>query len=187
MTLVRFQHETVEREKYCKYHNMWNHNTADCVKLKDQIQVWINEGVVTLDEENTVSLVDEKPFPTVAMVDMVPAPRNKAKFKYEFYTYNADLTHVLLEELIQLKDQVQQWINKGCLVIEEGYTKGPPEVSLHVAMVDLVWKKKSDRKAAVELHKDGDTREELKKGQQETVPEASRVLLCSWCKVVCGI
>ncbi|KAL6209266.1 hypothetical protein ACLB2K_020208 [Fragaria x ananassa] len=71
------------------------------VKLKDQIQVWINEGVVTLDEEKTVSLVDENPFPTLAMVDVVPAPRNKAKSKYEFYTYNADLAHVLLDELIQ--------------------------------------------------------------------------------------
>ncbi|KAL6192123.1 hypothetical protein ACLB2K_038510 [Fragaria x ananassa] len=93
--------EQLKGKKYYKYHNMWNHNTADCVKLKDQIQVWINEGVVTLDEEKIVSLVDENPFLTVAMVDVVPTLRNKAKSKYKVYTYKADLAHVLLDELIQ--------------------------------------------------------------------------------------
>ncbi|KAL6225626.1 hypothetical protein ACLB2K_004475 [Fragaria x ananassa] len=174
-----------------------------CVKLRDQIQAWINEGVVTLDEEKTVSLVDKNPFPTVAMVDVVPILKHKAKSKYELYTYNADLAHVLLDELIQanllnipwgaypseeqlagktyckfhnarshdtsecvqLKDQVQQWLNEGRLVIEEGYTKGPPE----------------------ESDKDGDSGEWPREGKQETVPEASRVLLCSRCKVECGI
>ncbi|KAL6175169.1 hypothetical protein ACLB2K_051812 [Fragaria x ananassa] len=186
--------EQLKGKKYCKYHNMWNHNFADCVKLKDQIQVWINEGVVTLDEEKTVSLVDENPFPIVAMVDVVPAPRNKAKSKYEFYTYNADLTHVLLDELIQANLLNIPWGAypseeqlAGRLVIEEGYTKGPPEVSFHVAMVDVVWKNKSDRKTVEESDKGGDAGERLKEGKQETIHEASKILLCSGCKVECGI
>ena len=28
---------------YCSFHNINNHNTKDCVKLKDQLQTWINE------------------------------------------------------------------------------------------------------------------------------------------------
>ncbi|XP_024200122.1 uncharacterized protein LOC112203378 [Rosa chinensis] len=31
--------EQLRGKKYCKLHNMWNHNTADCVKLKDHIQI----------------------------------------------------------------------------------------------------------------------------------------------------
>lgn len=54
-----------------------------------------------MDEEKIMSLVYENPFPIVAMVDLVPPPKNKIKSKYEFYTYNTDLAHVILDELIQ--------------------------------------------------------------------------------------
>ncbi|KAL6135108.1 hypothetical protein ACLB2K_067336 [Fragaria x ananassa] len=206
--------EQLKGKKYYKFHNMWNHNTANCVKLKDQIQVLINERVVTLDEEKTVSLVNENPFPTiamidvahtVAMVDVAPTPKHKAKSKYEFYTCNADLAHVTLDKLIkanllnipwghtrlknnwQLKDQVQQWLNEGRLVIEEGDTKRSPEVSFHVAMVDVVWRKKSDWKIVEESDEGDKTEETSGKGKQEAIPEASKVVLCSRCKVECGI
>ncbi|XP_024171672.1 uncharacterized protein LOC112177628 [Rosa chinensis] len=29
--------EELKGKKYCKFHNLWNHNTVECVKLKDQI------------------------------------------------------------------------------------------------------------------------------------------------------
>ncbi|XP_062006010.1 uncharacterized protein LOC133723211 [Rosa rugosa] len=31
--------DQLKGKKYCKFHNFWNHNTAECVNLKDQIQV----------------------------------------------------------------------------------------------------------------------------------------------------
>ncbi|KAL6208349.1 hypothetical protein ACLB2K_019300 [Fragaria x ananassa] len=63
-------------------------------------------------------------------------------------------------------------MNKGRLVIDEGYTKEPPEVSFHVEMVYVVWKK-CDRKMGEELYKDGDTGEKPKKSEHEAVPEAA--------------
>ncbi|KAL6210237.1 hypothetical protein ACLB2K_015470 [Fragaria x ananassa] len=168
--------EQLKGKTYCKFHNMWNHNTVDYVKLKDQIQVWINEGVMILDEEKTVSLVNENPFRTiatidvictVAMVDVAPVPKHKAKSKYEFYTYNAYLAHVMLDELIQT----------NLLNIPWGHT---------------CWKnnwqrKKSDRKIVEESDKGDKIEETSGKGKHEAIPEASKVVLCSRCKVECGI
>lgn len=65
--------EQLKGKKYCKFHNMWNHNTSNCIKLKDQIQVWLNSGRIQVEGEKTAALVDFDPFPPVSMVDVVPA------------------------------------------------------------------------------------------------------------------
>ncbi|XP_024171662.1 uncharacterized protein LOC112177612 [Rosa chinensis] len=58
------QPDQLKGKKYCKFHNLWNHNTADCVKLKDQIQVWLNNGSLQVEAPVTAAaLVDVDPFP----------------------------------------------------------------------------------------------------------------------------
>lgn len=38
--------EQMRGKTYCKFHNVWTYSTASCIKLKDQIQDWINEGKI---------------------------------------------------------------------------------------------------------------------------------------------
>ncbi|XP_024178376.1 uncharacterized protein LOC112184350 [Rosa chinensis] len=65
--------EQLREKKYYKLHNMWNHNTADCVKLKDQIQIWLNNGSLQVEAPKiAAALVDLDPFPDtgINMVDV---------------------------------------------------------------------------------------------------------------------
>ncbi|XP_062026471.1 uncharacterized protein LOC133742807 [Rosa rugosa] len=65
--------DQLKGKKYCKFHNLWNHNTVDCVKLKDQIQVWLNNGSLQVEAPTTAAaLVDLNPFPDtgINMVDV---------------------------------------------------------------------------------------------------------------------
>ncbi|XP_024196126.1 uncharacterized protein LOC112199328 [Rosa chinensis] len=65
--------DQLKGKKYCKFHNLWNHNTTDCVKLKDQIQVWLNNGSLQVEASAAAAaLVDLNLFPDtgVGMVNV---------------------------------------------------------------------------------------------------------------------
>lgn len=49
--------EQMQGREYCKFHNVWTHNTASCIKMKDQIQVWINEGKIQFEMAAHVNVV----------------------------------------------------------------------------------------------------------------------------------
>ncbi|XP_024200455.1 uncharacterized protein LOC112203765 [Rosa chinensis] len=74
--------DQLKGNKYCKFHNLWNHNTADCVKLKDQIQVWLNNGSLQVEASAAAAtLVDLNPFPDtgVGMVNVNWPKKNQRK------------------------------------------------------------------------------------------------------------
>ncbi|XP_040362781.1 uncharacterized protein LOC112166133 [Rosa chinensis] len=74
--------EQLKGKKYCKFHNLWNHNTADCVKLKDNIQVWLNNGSLQVEAPVTAAaLVDLDPFPDtgINMVEVNWTKQNQRK------------------------------------------------------------------------------------------------------------
>lgn len=48
--------EQLRGRKYCKFHNTWTHSTVSCVKLKDQIQDWINEGKIQFEPAANVEV-----------------------------------------------------------------------------------------------------------------------------------
>ena len=63
--------DQLKGKKFCKFHNLWNHNTFECVKLKDQIQVWLNSGRIEMEiPPKAATLVNSDPFPQVE-VNMV--------------------------------------------------------------------------------------------------------------------
>lgn len=85
---------------------MWNHNTSECIKLKDAIQTWINTGRLEMNNEKT-SWVDIDPFPTIAVVELVQttssskaSAKTPVKPKFQEYTYNARWAHVIPDTLI---------------------------------------------------------------------------------------
>ncbi|KAL6141560.1 hypothetical protein ACLB2K_059848 [Fragaria x ananassa] len=74
---VRLDHKIPSKEelkdkKYCTFHNVYNHDTKDCVKLRDQLQTWLNSSALKLKTPgSTTSLVDVDPFPpVVGMVEV---------------------------------------------------------------------------------------------------------------------
>ena len=74
-TCIRFDHKIPPKEglkdkKYCSFHNVYNHDTKDCVKLRDQLHTWLNSGALKMKTpESTAYLVDVDPF--LAVVSMV--------------------------------------------------------------------------------------------------------------------
>lgn len=69
--------EQMRGKKYFKFHNVWTYNTASCVKLKDQIQEWVNEGRIQFEiAANT----------TVAMVELNHDKKNIRKLTLELLT-----------------------------------------------------------------------------------------------------
>lgn len=62
--------EQMRGKNYCKFHNVWTHSTASCVKLKDQIQEWTNEGRIQFEVVANA---------TVAMVELYRDKRNRRK------------------------------------------------------------------------------------------------------------
>ena len=96
--------EQLKGKKYCKFHNMWNHNTSNCIKMKDQIQIWLNNGRIQVEGEKTAALVDSDPFPPVGMVEVVPTTvsqrMQQVKPKFEAYSFDAAKAHEILDELI---------------------------------------------------------------------------------------
>ncbi|KAL6225226.1 hypothetical protein ACLB2K_004077 [Fragaria x ananassa] len=74
---VRLDHKIPSKEKlkdkkYCAFHNVHNHDTKECVKLREQLQTWLNSGALKLQTPgSSVSLVDVDLFPsTVGMVEV---------------------------------------------------------------------------------------------------------------------
>ncbi|KAL6199836.1 hypothetical protein ACLB2K_029618 [Fragaria x ananassa] len=68
---IRLDHKIQPKEglkdkKYCSFHNVYNHDTKDCVKLCDQLQTWLNSGTLKMKMlESTAYLVDVDSFPAV--------------------------------------------------------------------------------------------------------------------------
>jgi hypothetical protein len=69
--------EQMRGKHYCKFHNVWTHTTASCIKLKDQIQEWINEGKIQFEAAANVE---------VAMVEFNQAKRNRRRPTLELVT-----------------------------------------------------------------------------------------------------
>nr|XP_011457309.1 PREDICTED: uncharacterized protein LOC105349391 [Fragaria vesca subsp. vesca] len=74
---VRLDHkippkEELKDKKYCAFHNVYNHDTKDCVKLRDQLQTWLNSTELKMKTPgSTASLVDIDLFPpVVGMVEV---------------------------------------------------------------------------------------------------------------------
>ena len=58
--------EELKDKKYYAFYNVYNHDTKDCVKLRDQLQTWLNSRALKLKTlGSTASLVDVDPFPAV--------------------------------------------------------------------------------------------------------------------------
>lgn len=67
-------------KQYCKFHNVWTHATASCVRLKDQIQEWINEGKIQFEAAADVE---------VAMVEFNQDKQNRRRPTLDLLTTKA--------------------------------------------------------------------------------------------------
>src|SRR3954464_13065324 len=66
---------------YCKWHHTLTHNTNDCMELRRQIQVAIEQGRFILGQF-TMKL-DTQPFPSVNMVERNHSVRRQLEFPFE--------------------------------------------------------------------------------------------------------
>lgn len=57
--------EELENKKYCKWHNYWSHNIADCIVFKKNIQETIRQGKIKFAVEKGKS-------PMEMDVDLIP-------------------------------------------------------------------------------------------------------------------
>ena len=51
------------------YHNSWNHGTNSCWSFRKIIQDRVNKGILKFLEKNEAMVIDEDPFPSVALVN----------------------------------------------------------------------------------------------------------------------
>lgn len=72
--------EQTRGRTYYKFHNAWTHNIASCVKLKDQIQEWINEGRIQFKAAANIN---------VAMIDFSQEKKNIRRPTLELLTSKA--------------------------------------------------------------------------------------------------
>lgn len=67
--------EELKNWKSCKYHNMWNHTTADCVKLRDLLQEYIGRGLLLMgdrtNKQKEVMGIDKHPFLDQLSINMM--------------------------------------------------------------------------------------------------------------------
>ena len=93
---------------YCAFHNMNNHNTKDCVKLKDQLQEWINDGTLAVEPPlpQPKWQKEEKGTKAVNTIDFIPGPSPRATSvtqlsRFKEYTYDASRAGEIWEMLVQ--------------------------------------------------------------------------------------
>lgn len=66
--------EEMKGKEYCKYHNLWNHTTNNCVILRNDIQDKIERGEFKFQEKEKKAMgVDANPFPAGLSTNMVSA------------------------------------------------------------------------------------------------------------------
>lgn len=82
--------EQIKGKMYCKFHNVWTHNTASCLKLKDQIQEWIDQGRIQFEIATNA---------TIVVIEFSREKKNKRKHILELLTSS----HEEEEEPVQKK------------------------------------------------------------------------------------
>ncbi|XP_073304159.1 uncharacterized protein [Primulina huaijiensis] len=62
--------EELKGREYCKYHNSYNHATKSCWAFRNILQDIINKGILKLPDKQESMVVDDKPFPLVASINV---------------------------------------------------------------------------------------------------------------------
>lgn len=73
--------EQMRGKKDFKFHNVWTHSTTSCIKLKYQIQEWINKGIIQFETAAGVN---------VAMVEFSQEKRNRRRLTLELLPTKAE-------------------------------------------------------------------------------------------------
>ena len=82
--------EELKGKDYCKYHNSFNHSTNTCWVFRNVVQDRINKGTLKFPEKKDAMLIEENPFPPVAIVNSV-----NGWSEYIIALYYTSLTRVI--------------------------------------------------------------------------------------------